>query len=261
MRIAIITIAGKSSRFNKDIPKEKQQHKCIYHEGDDTNTLLYHLLTKCSYADRVILVGGNQYEAVQDYCDRLPQEMRGKIDLVYNGHYEDLASGYSLYLGLTHMFETYRAIEDVLFVEGDLDIDQSSFEKVVSSKGDVLTYSYEPIFTKKAVVLYRNAKGEYHYAFNSDHGLLTIQEPFSLILNSGQMWKFANAGMLKEAMDAFYHKEKDGTNLIIIQNYIDAVGSDDFQRVGLSRWTNCNTRQDYWKIQSYWEEEENENIK
>ncbi len=48
MRIAIITNAGISSRFNEGIPEGEKKLKAIYHEGDMKNTLLYHQLIKCA---------------------------------------------------------------------------------------------------------------------------------------------------------------------------------------------------------------------
>lgn len=253
MKAAVITIAGISSRFNAGISEDKKQHKIIYYEKKSKDSLLYHLLEKCMYADKIILVGGNKYEDVKLYCAELPQEMKDRIILVYNEHYADLASGYSLYVGLRELFSTYEDIEEVLFVEGDLDIDKESFECVVASDSDVLTYSYEPIYANKSVVLYRDGDGRYKYTFNSRHGLLKIDEAFSVIFNSGQIWKFKDAEKLKSANEKFYEIEKEGTNLRIIQNYIDSKNSDDFELIGLKRWTNCNTRADYRKILKYWE--------
>ena len=89
--------------------------------------------------------------------------------------------------------------------------------------------------------------------FNSSHGLLTIDSPFSCILNSGQTWKFTQVNKLKAANDLFFENAKEDTNLRIIQNYLDAGVEVDL--VALNRWTNCNTRDDYRKIVSYWEEE------
>ncbi|MBO4899318.1 MAG: hypothetical protein J5509_03445 [Lachnospiraceae bacterium] len=258
MKSAIITIAGISSRFNEGVAESEARHKIIYYESDPTDSLLYHLLIKCGSYDRVILVGGSRYEAVEEYCSQLPADLRNRISLVYNDHYSDLASGYSLYLGLKHLFDEnpVNDIDEVLFVEGDLDIDRASFNRVVESDGDVLTYSHEPIYSNKAVVLYRDGEGRYRYAFNSEHGLLHIEEPFSVILNSGQMWKFKTSDKLKAANEKFYSEDKGGTNLKIIQNYIDLCDNDAFELIGLDRWTNCNTREDYHKILSYWEEED-----
>lgn len=255
MRAAIITIAGISSRFNEGIPEEEKKHKIIYSEGNKRDTLLFHLLAKCSYADKIILVGGSRYEDVKEYCDCLPAEMQDRIVLTYNSHYSDLGSGYSLYLGLKELSERFSNVKDVLFVEGDLDIDKESFDRVVEADRDVLTYCYEPIYANKAVVLYKDDKDRFRYAFNSSHGMLTVSSPFSCILNSGQMWKFTDTELLYTANKKFFSEEKEETNLKIIQNYIDLRGSDKFELIGLNRWTNCNTRQDYRKILTYWKEE------
>lgn len=255
MRTAIITIAGVSSRFNKGIPENEKRHKIIYYENDRRDSLLYHLLVKCNFADRIVLVGGNRFDEVKAYCESLPEDMREKLVLVYNEHYTDLASGYSLYVGLKEMFDRFSDIDDILFAEGDLDIDADSFRIVTEAQGNVLTYSFEPIYANKAVVLYKNEDEKYRYAFNSSHGLLKIDEPFSVILNSGQVWKFADADKLRAANEKFAEEKPDGTNLVIIQDYIDSCESGQFELVGLKRWTNCNTREDYLKILKYWEEE------
>lgn len=255
MRIAIITIAGISSRFNMDVPEEQKKHKIIYYEKNFKNSLLYHLLEKCIFADKIILVGGNKYEEVKEYCSNLPENIKEKIYLVYNEHYSDYTSGYSLYVGIDETFKKYSDIDEILFVEGDLDIDNESFQKVIRSRRNVLTYSYEPIYANKAVVLYKNGNNEFKYAFNSEHGLLKIDEAFSLMLNSGQIWKFINIDLLKVANEKFFKEDKNGTNLKIIQNYIDLLKGEMFELIGLCRWTNCNTKEDYRKILSYWEEE------
>ena len=116
----------------------------------------------------------------------------------------------------------------------------------------VLTYTTEPIYANKAVVLYKNEEDRFQYAFNSVHGLLRIDNAFSCILNSGQAWKFDNMEALKKANELFFSMKKDGTNLWIIQQYIDSVPSDTISLVKLERWTNCNTREDYNKILEGW---------
>ena len=250
MKVAIITVAGVSSRFNEGVPEGKKELKVIYSEGDAQDTLLYHLLRKCSYADKIILVGGYQYEKLESFCRTEIASEFPQVELVKNDHYEDLASGYSLFLGIRKAME-YNP-DEVLFIEGDLDIDDDSFERVAHSEKSVLTYTNEPIYSKKAVVLYQNGDGRYKYAFNSSHGLLTIGEPFSCILNSGQTWKFMNADALKTANDEFEAFEIDGTNLRIIQRYIEKVPADSIELIKLDRWINCNTREDYKNILNHW---------
>ena len=251
MRIAVITIAGVSSRFNEGIPEEKKVLKCLYTESGMEDTLLYHLMKKCSYADRIILVGGYKYENLCYFYEHELISEFPDVSLVENTRYEDLGSGYSLYLGLQTAFK-YDPSE-VLFVEGDLDIDNISFRRVVDSSKSVLTYTYEPIYANKSVVLYKDEYDKYKYAFNSQHGLLRIDTPFSCILNSGQIWKFTEIEKLRKANDDFYKESKEDTNLRIIQNYLDS--GVDVELIPLDRWINCNTRMDYKDIVSYWEDE------
>ena len=251
MKAAIITVAGLSSRFNEGIPDKNKRLKAIYYEEDETETLLYHLLVKCSFADKIILVGGYKIDLLKEYCGALDLEFNSRITIVENNHYEDMGSGYSLYLGLEEAFKS--DLDEILFVEGDLDIDEESFNKVVYSKNSVLSFNYEPIYANRAVVLYKDDKDQYRYAFNSSHGMLSIGSPFSCILNSGQTWKFTAVAKLKSANKKFYLETKDGTNLQIIQNYLD--GGVHVELIGLNRWTNCNTKEDYKKIVSYWREE------
>ncbi|HAZ91104.1 MAG TPA: hypothetical protein DCX21_03930 [Eubacterium sp.] len=250
MKIAIITVAGISSRFNDGIAENDKKLKAVFYEDKPQNTLIYHLLRKCDFADKIIVVGGYKIDSLKEYVDSLEDEVKTRIEIVYNEHYKDLGSGYSLYLGLKEAF--VHNLDEVLFVEGDLDIDDESFAKVVASKESVLTYTHEPIYANKAVVLYKDADDRYRYAFNSDHGLLTISSPFSCILNSGQTWKFTDMDKLKKANDDFFENSKADTNLRIIQNYLDM--GVEAELVALNRWTNCNTRADYKKILSYWEE-------
>ncbi|MCR5517961.1 MAG: hypothetical protein K6F17_05260 [Lachnospiraceae bacterium] len=250
MKIAIITVAGISSRFNDGIAENDKKLKAVFYEDKPQNTLIYHLLRKCDFADKIIVVGGYKIDSLKEYVDSLEDEVKTRIEIVYNEHYKDLGSGYSLYLGLKEAF--VHNLDEVLFVEGDLDIDDESFAKIVDSKESVLTYTHEPIYANKAVVLYKDADDRYRYAFNSDHGLLTISSPFSCILNSGQTWKFTDMDKLKKATDDFFENSKADTNLRIIQNYLDM--GVEAELVALNRWTNCNTREDYKKILSYWEE-------
>lgn len=251
MKVAIITIAGISSRFNEGIAEDRKVLKCLYTESDKKNTLLYRLMKKCSYADHIILVGGYKYEDLcAFYRDNLMREFPD-TGLVENVHYSDLGSGYSLYLGIKAA-EKYNPNES-LFVEGDLDIDEDSFNCVINSPHSVLTYTSETIYANKSVVLYQNGESKFKYAFNSSHGMLQIDEPFSCILNSGQIWKFRNIKALNNANENFFQNEKEGTNLGIIQRYIDA--ESDIELIPIKRWTNCNTREDYRKILNYWRNE------
>ena len=256
MKIAVITAAGLSNRFNIGVPEKDRELKTIYSERDRKNTLLYHLLQKCMFADQIIIVGGYKFKSLEEYCEGLEQELQKKICLVFNEYYEELASGYSLYLGLQESFK-YGA-EEIVFVEGDLDIDYESFIKVIQSQKSVLTYTYEPIYADKAVVLYKNCNNKFCYSFDTEHGLLSIQSPFSCILNSGQFWKFTEIEALRNANKQFFEECRDGTNLYIIQKYLDA--GVEVELIGLKQWTNCNTKEDYKEIVSRWEEDSHEDF-
>lgn len=259
MKVAIITAAGISARFNKDIPEQEKKLKVIYFDQNPKQTLLKKLIDKCSFADRIIIVGGYKYDDLSSYLNNpeiVETEIRDRITLVKNDHFEDLASGYSLYLGLEEAFNSDELPAEILFAEGDLDVDANSFEKIKKSNGSILTYNQEAIYANKAVVLYQNGDGKYRYAFNSSHGLLRIEEAFSVILNSGQIWKFHDCKSLKEANKKFGVGKKDGTNLVIIQDYIDLINEKDISIIPIKRWTNCNTREDYQMIKKYWNTED-----
>ena len=255
MKIVIITVAGVSSRFNKDIPEDDKILKCLYYEDGSKNTLIHQMLKKSGYADKIIIVGGYKYSDLENYIENIVcQDLKEKITIVYNDHYSDLSSGYSLYLGIDYALSNFEDIDEVLFVEGDLDIDDESFDKVIKSPKNVLTFNHEPIYSNKAVVLYQNENDEYHYLFNSDHGLLSLSEPFKAVFNSGQTWKFQEMKLLKIANDNFKENLIEDTNLGIIQKYFDLVeNADDIEIIGLNRWVNCNTRKDYQIIKKYWE--------
>ena len=253
LKIAIITVAGISSRFNKDISEEEKILKCLYFEESSKDTLIYHMLEKVEYADKIVIVGGYKFDDLKEYIsNQIPQNLKDKIDLVYNDHFDDLSSGYSLYLGVKQALDNYSYISEILFVEGDLDLDRESFSNVVNSPKNVLTVNPEPIYSNKAVVLYQNENNDYKYLFNSDHGMLSLTEPFKAIFNSGQVWKFKDANQLKTANDYFKDNIIEDTNLGIIQKYFDLIDNEDIEIIGFIHWVNCNTRKDYKIIKDYW---------
>ena len=254
MRAAIITIAGISSRFNEGIPEEEKTLKAIYTNREIKDKLLYHLVKKCSYADLIVLVGGYRYQQLIEFISDELRESFPQIVSIENKYYTTLSSGYSLYLGIREAIKNNA--DEILFAEGDLDVDDESFSRIIASDRSVLTYNYEPIYTNKAVILYKGTGNLYQYTFSNSHGMVTISEPFSCIFNSGQIWKFTKTDILKKANDQFYLEEKEGTNLAIIQRYINLISEDMIQLIGLRRWTNCNTREDYQNIMEYWRKEQ-----
>ena len=252
-KIVIITVAGISSRFNEDILEDKKILKCLYYQNNPEDTLIYRMLEKVSYADKIVVVGGYKFDDLIDYISKyVPKDIKEKCDLVYNNHFDDLSSGYSLYLGIKKCFNLSDNIDEVLFVEGDLDVDEKSFKNVVNSTNSVLTFNREPIYSNKAVVVYQNENENFIYAFNSDHGLLSIDEPFNAIFNSGQIWKFKDMEKLKIANDNFKEYLITDTNLGIIQKYFDLIENNNVEVIGFNHWVNCNTRNDYEFIRKYW---------
>lgn len=254
LKIAIITVAGISSRFNQDIYEDDKVLKCIYFEKNPKNTLIAHMIYKLKSYDKIIIVGGFKFSELMNYMGKnFNEAITNKIAFVKNDFYDDLSSGYSLYLGIKEAL-TNENISEILFVEGDLDIDNKSFLNVVNSKKNVLTFNNEPIYSNKAVVLYQNENNDYKYIFNSAHGTLSINEPFKAIFNSGQIWKFKDMKLLKIANDYFRKNLIDDTNLGIIQKYFDLIKNDEIEIIELKHWVNCNTRDDYKLIKEYWSE-------
>lgn len=252
MKLTVITVAGISSRFNKDFPEDEKILKCLYYDENPKDTLIYRMIQKTSYSDKIIVVGGYKYDDLNNYIDEyIPSDLKEKINLVYNGHFDDLSSGYSLYLGIREALTKFSDIEEILFVEGDLDVDMESFQKVIDSPNNVITTNPEAIYSNKAVVLYQNGEDKYIYAFNSNHGLLSIDEPFKAIFNSGQIWKFRDMDLLKIANDNFKEYLITDTNLGIIQKYFD-MADDSIDVIAFNHWVNCNTREDYQIIKKYW---------
>ena len=255
MRVAIVTVAGLSSRFNEGLPEHKRHLKCIYTSDAKEETLLNHLLQKLSYADRIIVVGGYRYDALKFYMEQVVcPRLRDKVLLVRNEHYSDLSSGYSLYLALERAFVLHSDIKDILFAEGDLEIDQDSLDCVINSKDNVATYSRDPIDAKKSVVLYQDTGKRLKYVFNRLHGAISIDEPFLRAFNSGQVWKFNRMDILKRANEIFIESYREETNLAIVREYFNAIPVSEVEILGFKRWINCNTRQDYEFIRKLWED-------
>ena len=252
MKIVVITVAGISSRFNQGFSEDEKILKRLYYDENPEDTLIYQMLQKTAYADKIIIVGGYKYDDLIDYvADYIPDDLKDKINLVYNDHFDDLSSGYSLYLGIREALSKFDDIDEILFVEGDLDVDIDSFQNVIESQNSVLTTNPEAIYSNKAVVLYQNGEDKYVYAFNSDHGLLNIDEPFKAIFNSGQIWKFNDLALLAIANENFKENLIEDTNLGIIQKYFDLT-DDQIDVIAFKHWVNCNTREDYEIIKKYW---------
>ncbi|MCM1170223.1 MAG: NTP transferase domain-containing protein [Bacteroides sp.] len=243
MKSLIVTVAGKATRFNRDT--ETETLKCLYTKGDFRDTLLYRLLEASRSFDEMVIVGGFLYEKLENFIYTELKEFQDKITLVYNPHYEDYGSGYSLLKGLESVSPNAR---EVLFAEGDLYVDPGSYAKVVKAEGDVITVNREPIYANKAVVFYIDRERKIHYLYDTAHTELFIGEPFSSIFNSGQIWKFGNVNRLQQVAANLTEKQLRGTNLEIIQGYFGDLKADTLQILCFEKWHNCNTVADYDRV-------------
>lgn len=239
MKYLIITVAGTATRFNKDTKEDTL--KCLYYNDDAKFALLPQLLKNCGDYDKYIIVGGYLYEKLKVFVEEVLSSYGDKIELVYNEHYQDYGSGYSLYKGI----EAVVNDGDVTFVEGDLFFSKETFAEVYNSTNDVITINKEPIYSNKAVALYINADGKPRYLYDTNHNTLVVPEPFMAIFNSGQIWKFKSAVKLHNAIKNLSQSQLQGTNLEIVQAYFGDLCADEYDVVTFNEWFNCNTVADY----------------
>lgn len=241
MKIAIVAVAGVSSRFNEGM--EDAVLKCIYATQDARKTLLYAILKKCVGYDSVVLVGGYQYEALEAYVRAYEQEFPFAIHLVYNAYYQNYGTGYTLKVGLDACRE-FHDCEEITLIEGDLFFDEASFSNIKKANRSVATYNYAPISSRKAVIAYVNEAEKLKYVFSTSHGSVKIAESFFAIYNSGQVWKFADMLKLENAYREITAEDWKGTNLILIEKYFEKLSLEEYELLPFAQWENCNTRED-----------------
>lgn len=244
MKIAIVAVAGVSSRFNQN--ESKPVLKGIYTTTDYKKTLLYSILRKCIGFDKVVLVGGYQYEALEAYIAECREDFPFQIQMVYNPCYQELGTGYTLKVGLDECLKE-EVCSEITLVEGDLFFDEASFERIKTSDKSVATYTHEIIRSNKAVLAYVNGQKELKYVFSTNHGSVQIPEPFWEIYNSGQIWKFANVGRVRRLVQELPKEIWKGTNLEFIGTYFEEIAEKDREMLPIKIWENCNTRADYLK--------------
>lgn len=244
MKILIITVAGLSSRFSKSLGYECL--KCIYTPDIPENSLLYKMLHKPVKFDKYIIVGGYKYSELKIAVKKMFPECASKIVLTENKYYATYGSGYSLYLGLQQAIK-YRP-DEIVFAEGDLYIDTESFFKVCESEQSVVTSNSEAIWANKAVAFYYDIKYKIHYIYDTGHKFLEIKEPFIGIFNSGQVWKFADFGLVSSVYNKVTEKEWKGTNLSFIQKYFCELSEEEYTNIQFKTWINCNTVNDFKMI-------------
>lgn len=247
MKVAIVAVAGVSSRFNEN--ENEQVLKGIYTTTDYRKTLLYSILRKCAGFDKVVLVGGYQYENLEAYIEAHREEFPFSIQLVYNPHYSDLGTGYTLKVGLEESLKE-KDCSEIVLVEGDLFFDEASFERVKASNQSVATYNQKAIYSNKAVIAYVDLQKRLRYVFSTSHGAVQIPEPFLEIYNSGQIWKFANVGLVRKLMQELSQDAWEETNLRFVETYFGEIKEDERKMLPLEIWENCNTRSDYLEYAS-----------
>lgn len=252
MKTLIITVAGTATRFNRDTSRNTL--KCLYFQENPRYSLLYQILDKARDIDKYVIVGGYLFEELSAFIDDNLWEFKDKIELVYNAHYKDYGSGYSLIKGIAAV---PSGCDEIIFVEGDLFYDRYSFERVLSSCRNVITASREFIISQKAVVLYVDMTDHIHYLYDINHLSLNISEPFQAIYNSAQIWKFLSVEKLYSVIRNLTPAQVCGTNLEIIQGYFGDLPLDKVEFIPIETWYNCNTVSDYNTVYSLIKQHEN----
>lgn len=242
MRYVIITVAGCAERFNQNA--QSPSLKCIFYQKEKRKTLLYSMLKKCAGYDKVIVVGGYQYESLQSYIKEFENEFPFSIETVYNSFFDKYGSGYSLYTGIKACLRDESCTE-ILFAEGDLAVSGEEFERIKQSGKSCLTVNCEDIRSDKSVVVYINHKNEIKYQYDTSHGFFHITEPFSRIYNSGQIWKMKERKSVDMVVGHMREEEWQGTNLVFVEKYFNAVKRENVEIIPLKYWVNCNTRKDF----------------
>lgn len=247
MRVFLTTVAGSATRFSESIGKPTV--KCIYNREDPAKTLLNHMLTQAKDYDLFVVVGGFLINELEDYINtNLPSEFSEKVMLVNNEQYAEYGSGWSLYLGLDAALKIYgKDINEVLFAEGDLFVDDLSFSSVAGTKNSVITINSEAIKANKAVALYYDLENVPHYIYDTAHGQLKIDEPFTAVYNSGQIWKFTDIELLSNLVLNGDPERFTGTNLVLINEYFQklAKNGETIDIISMKTWINCNTINDF----------------
>ena len=244
MRSLIITVAGTATRFNRDTAVEVL--KCLYCIDGGRNSLLYQQIDKVYDAvDEIIIVGGYRYDDLLAFINDELGIFDNKIKVVYNGHYQDYGSGYSLLKGLEAVS---GQADEIVFIEGDLFFDKKSVLRIIESRKDVISINDEAIKADKAVAVYIDESFFPHYIYDTHHSCLQINEPFRAIFNSGQMWKFRSPSKVHQICEGLTPEQQQGTNLVIVQKYFETVDEDSLDIVPVKVWRNCNTVDDYMEV-------------
>lgn len=243
MKLIIITVAGKATRFNNN--SRMPVLKCLYSDDIYHISILEHLVGLANDYDKIIIVGGYLFEDLKEYSKRKFIFIEDKIDIVYNPLYDQKGSMYSLFLGIQKA-EIYKP-DEITFAEGDLIIDADSFKMIYRSRKDVITINNELIWADKSVVVYLDKMENIHYLYDTNHHTLKFQHDVRAIFNSGQVWKFIQPTILFKLNNQLTETDKEGTNLILIQSYFKNKLFNSIECIKFKEWFNCNTKEDYAK--------------
>lgn len=244
-RAVIIAAAGCSTRFNASL--EKDILKVIYSEGKPKECLLgYQLeLTINQEIDLIVIVGGYKYS---DLCLFIKENYgdNSKIVLVYNDKFREYGTCYSFICGLNCLHD--RDIDEVILMEGDLAFDRHTFKSLIMTDKDVITTNPDVIHADTSVVFYVTAGGVLHYIYDNQHKELCIKEPFIILGNSGQIWKFIDVTLLMNIIKNLGEELYYDTNLLPIEHYFKLRGMKCVKFINFEFWINCNTIKDYQNI-------------
>ncbi|MDR2556214.1 MAG: licC domain protein, partial [Bacteroidales bacterium] len=171
-RAFIITVAGTSCRFSKSVGYEVL--KCLYKENSSPSILEILLEYAKNYFDKIIIVGGYKFDDLQNSVHE-----SDAVKIIFNPHFVDYGSHYSLYLGLVKAIN--EQCNEIVFAEGDLVVDKGSFVEICEANENVITATRELIHADKSVAFYLNDNGEMKYIYDTEHKQLIIDEPFTLL--------------------------------------------------------------------------------
>ncbi len=247
-RALIITSAGRSLRFSQSVGRDVL--KVLYHEGNAGECLLAEQLALVSAAgfELIVIVGGYAFTELSDFmigCHGNDPH----IKLVYNDKFQEYGTGYSFVRGLNAL--PGSDLDEIVFMEGDLMFDAASFNAIVNAEGDVVTSNREPIRADTSVVFYVTEDSQIHYIYDKNHHALRIDNPFTKLGNSGQVWKFCDVALLHKTMHTLGSGLYTDTNLLPIERYFNARNINQVKFITFDIWFNCNTIDDYHAIRSY----------
>ena len=243
MKALVVTAAGMSSRFSQSV--NAPTLKAIYHEGDPSKTIVNRLLSSMAGSfDLIVLVSGYKANEMHDYLvEHIEPSVLAKTIEVQNPHFEDRGSGWSLYLALRELVG--RDVDYVLFSEGDLVLDGETLGKLCACHEDVITVSPDPVEASKSVALYFDLEGRPHYLYDTSHGTLRIDEPFTAVYSSGQVWGFADVPKLFDVVGSLSEEQHSKTNLMVVNGYYETCQLGALKVEKFATWINCNTVHDY----------------